>query len=798
MVGTRSSFYLFCTILICFSSDSFALNNTPGNEQKENTREIKSTAGRSNDDAGPDEYPFDEPYYSYKTIPIKLVKNTQLNPPIAYKTPNGYSLVLEPITRFCKNVNASVFAKFSTRKFENHVYINVDDDLTDLLQTGGANSTIVYKLKTINDVDSNVIGGETIVIVTIFHDLPVLDHVLEFEESNYSIKLSYGRKGKVYRFNVIAKTVTATGLNEKYDNSDLLNELYTFKGNYSLEYLPDQLLSNLRISRDGDLEVIGNIIEGFYSFDVVAVDFSPNHKSSSAVLKTKSRVNLFVDSVAVCSSEKSKFIKAFSKHYLTEETKLQTAIPASGSDRNCTFAISHQYPLGDGTDFFKVDPATGAVNVINPVDREAYSFEDMDEPSVYLKLKVHCPPPDEPTAVQPLHLADTYNIAYDPTVTLVQLVIEDANDNPPVFPDRRVVVGYPGPDVADAVAPKHVAQVKATDKDAGKHGKIQYTLRGDDANDFVVNPETGTIYCARPMDNCVAEKTFQVVAKDNDGKPEGSESTMNVTVKLLKYTDVVRVNVPFSTTEDEAAVESQLSDISGFRVMSLVDNVINTYADGRWRTERTMVVYAVDNSDGSVISASGLESKLEGNPKILKISRVYPEDKSKRDIGSTDNTGIVITAVYVALFCLMLSMVALSLLYFGYFKNGLYLSCISSTSTTPLKDDMENMSQSNWITTFNRSNLSSTRVRFPAGKINSSASRSKAPDNTAATASSVVIVENSLYEAIPPKRGKACDDDPSGRTTKLDCKLCFEDDLIKLEKMEEVFSPTDDDKCFSY
>lgn len=75
---------------------------------------------------------------------------------------------------------------------------------------------------------------------------------------------------------------------------------------------------------------------------------------------------------------------------------------------------------------------------------------------------------------------------------------------------------------------------QATDRDAGKHGKIQYSLRGDDADDFVINPETGTVYASRPMDDCVAEKTFQVVAKDNDGKPEGSESAITVTVILVK------------------------------------------------------------------------------------------------------------------------------------------------------------------------------------------------------------------------------------------------------------------------
>lgn len=84
-----------------------------------------------------------------KNIIFQMIKNTQLNPPIAYKTPNGYSLVLEPLARYCKNVDRNVISKFSMVKFENHVYINVDDNLTDLLRTGDVNSTIVYKLKVI-------------------------------------------------------------------------------------------------------------------------------------------------------------------------------------------------------------------------------------------------------------------------------------------------------------------------------------------------------------------------------------------------------------------------------------------------------------------------------------------------------------------------------------------------------------------------------------------------------------------------------------------------------------------------
>lgn len=58
-------------------------------------------------------------------------------------------------------------------------------------------------------------------------------------------------------------------------------------------------------------------------------------------------------------------------------------------------------------------------------------------------------------------------------------------------------------------------------------------MKGDDAKDFVINPETGTIYCTRPVDDNNASKTFEVVAKDNDGNSDGSESVLAVTVSCI-------------------------------------------------------------------------------------------------------------------------------------------------------------------------------------------------------------------------------------------------------------------------
>lgn len=111
-------------------------------------------------------------------------------------------------------------------------------------------------------------------------------------------------------------------------------------------------------------------------------------------------------------------------------------------------------------DFFNMDKLTGTVHVKNPIDREAYPFEDMEEPSVYLRLKVQCSPREKLPITQPLHLSEVNNIVYDPTTTLVQLIIVDTNDNVPVFSEKHLVVGYPVMDVANTIIPKYLLQVK--------------------------------------------------------------------------------------------------------------------------------------------------------------------------------------------------------------------------------------------------------------------------------------------------------------------------------------------------
>lgn len=85
---------------------------------------------------------------------------------------------------------------------------------------------------------------------------------------------------------------------------------------------------------------------------------------------------------------------------------------------------------------------------------------------------------------------------------------------------------------------------------------------------------------------------------------------MSFQVKFLTYSEIIQVNVGFSMTEDHAVIESQLSEISGVRVLSLTNNVINTFSDGQWQMERKLTVYGM-NLDDALLSGANLEKSVE-------------------------------------------------------------------------------------------------------------------------------------------------------------------------------------------
>lgn len=167
----------------------------------------------------------------------------------------------------------------------------------------------------------------------------------------------------------------------------------------------------------------------------------------------------------------------------------------TGENARITYSLS-----GDAVTEFMIHPSTGAITTTKPLDREAQGG--------YL-LTVSARDNGVPAK------SDT---------TDVEITVVDVNDNAPTFEEstyRTTISEGEGTGTS-------VLQVKASDADAGLNGRVLYTFEGGDdgAGSFTIDPTSGVIRTARPLDReSVAKYSLIAVAKDK-GAPEKSSSVL--------------------------------------------------------------------------------------------------------------------------------------------------------------------------------------------------------------------------------------------------------------------------------
>lgn len=230
------------------------------------------------------------------------------------------------------------------------------------------------------------------------------------------------------------------------------------------------------------------------------------------------------------------------------------------------------------------------------LDREDRIFDEYDVPQIQIKLKLNCgevqisanqfeqlgryqsPPVNvtklpSPRSINP-SIGDgrwytlTNDIDFTSDMTVINLIIEDVNDNYPIFdPATPSLVGYPEPEIANHIIPPHLVIVHATDRDAGMNAIIKYTL--EENNSFQINPNSGMI---TPLDGWsnVESVELTIHATDNFGAANGLTSSHNLTVKRLKEKHLtvvtLRDNNLNSTADD---VIAQLNAESTIRMLVL-------------------------------------------------------------------------------------------------------------------------------------------------------------------------------------------------------------------------------------
>ncbi|XP_070699525.1 protocadherin Fat 3 [Pempheris klunzingeri] len=116
----------------------------------------------------------------------------------------------------------------------------------------------------------------------------------------------------------------------------------------------------------------------------------------------------------------------------------------------------------------------------------------------------------------------------------VQIIIEDANDNSPVFnrPFYDIAINESSP------VSTVVLVVSAVDDDKGENGFVTHTISGEQSLPFTIDQDTGEVRITRDLDFESTDDMYTFAVRASDwGSPYRRESEVNVTIRLININD---------------------------------------------------------------------------------------------------------------------------------------------------------------------------------------------------------------------------------------------------------------------
>ncbi|KAK2141621.1 hypothetical protein LSH36_1067g00036 [Paralvinella palmiformis] len=164
----------------------------------------------------------------------------------------------------------------------------------------------------------------------------------------------------------------------------------------------------------------------------------------------------------------------------------------------------------DAGDDFQIDPATGLITSIVPLDHEKIPFREF-------------------------HVIAMDNAA-DPKYgrTLVSLTIRDADDESPTFEQKKYIFSVP----EGLPARTEVGKVKATDSDGPPYNNFTYYLDGsqNDLRLFQIDHNTGMIFTRRELDRELRDLYHLIAVAQSNTVPRKSD-TAQVDIHITDRND---------------------------------------------------------------------------------------------------------------------------------------------------------------------------------------------------------------------------------------------------------------------
>ncbi|XP_032666091.1 protein dachsous isoform X2 [Odontomachus brunneus] len=183
------------------------------------------------------------------------------------------------------------------------------------------------------------------------------------------------------------------------------------------------------------------------------------------------------------------------------------SVSGAGPAGRVAFTLNSLTPISEFP-AFDVDRSSGQLVVAHSLDRENVS-------EYHLEIRA----------------LDTTSIGNPQSIAVsVKIIIEDANDNPPRWPQDPIIVHIP-----ETVAiGSTIYNLTASDLDSGLNGELRYSLVAEfpPTNSFAVDSLTGALTLAKSLDREERAK-YTLILKASDRAPPGEQLASTVTAKIV-------------------------------------------------------------------------------------------------------------------------------------------------------------------------------------------------------------------------------------------------------------------------
>ncbi|CAH2107305.1 unnamed protein product [Euphydryas editha] len=496
--------------------------------------------------------------------------------------------------------------------------------------------------------------------------------------------------------------VNQTGVVGRVEATASNNEVFE----YSLQFNDDYLQDRITINNEGEIILSASIQSGVHSFIVTAT--TQNSQATASVL-------LRVEALPKCNSDEG--LPPLIILERDEEQPHKNLVVFDQIKENCRYELSNSWPANQSWLYIDNEGLHAEA-----IDREDQSIAFMTLSQIQVELILFCDSDETSVAKRSLNterlelgsynygsnkwiLADT--IEYNPRRSFVNLIVNDINDNPPIFIGKEnepIYAGFPVPELQDMILPRALVEVKATDADIGENAALIYWSREDS---IAVAPQTGFVHVrsdARLEDN----SRLTVYATDLNGR--GLNGTLDIVVKFLDINQIAVVTVRNAFLDDESSVLNNLSTSVGYEIKVLRTVVISESSEVNFSRKRRdlssnpdislqLYVYGInENEPVNVVQLTG--DINNSNVVSVNIARVLSlEDHLEgleicpipgRDVGLLVATIVLAVLLFIVILTIILWFVLIR-------KYKLHLKWRKSQSYKEFDDNNSEVSRNNTI-----------------------------------------------------------------------------------------------------